>query len=80
MITLVENKLNTLNYELYLITFSDLIFCNVAFGIGPNFYPLRLILPITLLYFSVLFFKSFFIERKVAAQPYRIIIYFIFLI
>ncbi|MAZ54320.1 MAG: hypothetical protein CMP55_00740 [Flavobacteriales bacterium] len=40
------------------------IFCNVAFGIGPNLYPLRLILPITLLYFSVLFFQKVILLRE----------------
>ena len=40
------------------------IFCNVAFGIGPNLYPLRIILPITLLYFSVLFFQKVILLRE----------------
>ena len=50
----------------YLLIFLFLtsIFCNVAFGIGPNLYPLRLILPITLLYFSVLFFQKSFLFRE----------------
>ena len=50
----------------YLLIFLFLtsIFCNVAFGLGPNLYPLRLILPITLLYFSVLFFQKVILLRE----------------
>lgn len=40
------------------------IFCNVAFGFGPNLYPLRLILPIILVYFSVLFFQKIILFRE----------------
>lgn len=50
----------------YLLIFLFLtsFFCNVAFGLGPNLYPLRLILPITLLYFSVLFFQKVILFRE----------------
>ena len=50
----------------YLLIFLFLtsIFCNVAFGLGPNLYPFRLILPITLLYFSVLFFQKVILLRE----------------
>ena len=41
-----------------------------AFGIGPNLYPLRLILPIIIIYFSVLFFqKSILFREKIKIQP-----------
>ena len=56
----------------YLLIFLFLtsIFCNVAFGLGPNLYPLRLILPVTLLYFSVLFFqKSILLREKLQINP-----------
>ena len=50
----------------YLLIFLFLlsIFCNVAFGFGPNLYPLRLILPIILVYFSVLFFQKIILFRE----------------
>ena len=56
----------------YLLIFLFLtsIFCNVAFGLGPNLYPLRLILPVTLLYFSVLFFqKAILLREKLQINP-----------
>lgn len=40
------------------------IFCNVAFGLGPNLYPLRLILPLVLMYFSVLFFQKIILLKE----------------
>lgn len=41
-----------------------------TFGVGPNLYPLRLILPITILYFSVLLFqKVILLKSKITLQP-----------
>ena len=39
-------------------------------GIGPNLYPLRLILPIIIVYFSILIFqKSILLRKKIKIQP-----------
>lgn len=53
-----------------------------AFGIGPNLYPLRLILPIVVLFFSVLLFqKVVLLKQKVSLQPVLIfsLLYFLYL-
>ncbi|MGC6469872.1 MAG: O-antigen ligase family protein [Flavobacteriales bacterium] len=49
---------------LLIILFISAIFCNSAFGIGPNLYPLRLLLPIVLAYFSVLTFQKVVLLKK----------------
>ena len=41
-----------------------------SFGVGPNLYPLRLILPFILVYFFTVFFqKVFLLKQKVIIQP-----------
>ena len=53
-----------------MILFLSSVYLMNAFGIGPNLYPLRLILPIIIIYFSVLFFqKSILFREKIKIQP-----------
>ena len=40
------------------------IFCGEAFGFGVNLYPIRLILPLALVYSLFVFAQVIFVERK----------------
>ena len=53
-----------------------------SFGIGPNLYPLRLIMPIALVYFFTVFFqKAILLKQKVDVQPITLysFLFFIFM-
>ncbi|MAD50437.1 MAG: hypothetical protein CMC95_03955, partial [Flavobacteriales bacterium] len=53
-----------------------------SFGIGPNLYPLRLIMPIALIYFFTVFFqKAILLKQKVDVQPITLysFLFFIFM-
>ena len=53
-----------------LILFLSSVYLMNTFGLGPNLYPLRLILPITIIYFSVLIFqKSILLREKIKIEP-----------
>ena len=66
--------------NILLILFLSSVFLMNTFGIGPNLYPLRLILPITILYFSILLFqKAILLKRKISIQPALIISLLFFL-
>ena len=66
--------------KIFIFIFLSSIFLMNSFGVGPNLYPLRLILPITLIYFfTVIFQRSIILKQKVDVQP--IILYsFLFFI
>ena len=54
---------------LIFIFFASIFLMN-SFGVGPNLYPLRIILPIALVYFfTVLFQKVILLKQKVEVQP-----------
>ncbi len=58
------------------------IFLMNSFGIGPNLYPLRLIMPIALIYFFTVFFqKAILLKQKVDVQPITLysFLFFIFM-
>ena len=56
--------------QLLLSVFLFAVFCNSAFGIGPNLYPIRLVLPVVLVYFSILFFqKIILLKEKLRIEP-----------
>lgn len=56
--------------NLILIIFLSSIFISNSFGIGPNLYPLRIFLPIALIYFSIYFFqKVILLKNKVEIKP-----------
>jgi teichuronic acid biosynthesis protein TuaE len=56
--------------NILLILFLSSLFLMNTFGIGPNLYPLRLVLPITFVFFSIsLFQKAILLKRKISVQP-----------
>jgi len=56
--------------KFFIFIFLSSIFLMSSFGIGPNLYPLRIILPIALVYFfTVLFQKVILLKQKVEVQP-----------
>ena len=63
-------KNNLLVSKVLIVIFFCSIFLMYSFGVGPNLYPLRLILPFTLVYFFTVFFqKVFLLKEKVIIQP-----------
>ena len=68
--------------KIVLAFFLSSIFIMNSFGIGPNLYPLRLILPIALIYFfSVLFQKVFLLKQKIKLEPlvFFSLLFFVFM-
>ena len=66
---------------LFLLLFSGIFLMN-SFGVVENIYPLRLVLPIALIYFSLsLFQKVFLLKQKVSIQPilFFSILFFIYM-
>ena len=62
--------------------FLSSVFLMSSFGIGPNLYPLRLIMPIALVYFFTVFFqKAILLKQKVDVQPITLysFLFFIFM-
>ena len=68
--------------KIFIVLLMSSIFLMNSFGIGPNLYPLRLILPIALIYFfSVLFQKVFSLKQKIKLEPlvFFSLLFFVFM-
>lgn len=56
--------------KIFIVVLISSIFIMNSFGIGPNLYPLRLFLPIALIYFfTVLFQKVILLKQKIKVEP-----------
>ncbi len=66
--------------NLILILFLSAIFISSSFGIGPNLFPLRILMPIAFIYFSTYLFQQIvLLKKKVKSEPLILLAFLFFL-
>lgn len=65
--------------SLLLVLFLSAIFISSSFGIGPNLFPLRLLMPIVFVFFGTyLFQKVVLLKQKVKIEPFLLLTFLFF--
>lgn len=65
--------------SLLLVLFLSAIFISSSFGVGPNLYPLRILMPIVFIYFGTyLFQKVFLLKQKIKIEPFVLLSFLFF--
>jgi teichuronic acid biosynthesis protein TuaE len=65
--------------SLLLVLFLSAIFISSSFGVGPNLFPLRLLMPIVFVFFGTyLFQKVVLLKQKVKMEPFLLLTFLFF--
>ena len=66
--------------NLLLVFFLSAIFISSSFGIGPNLFPLRILMPVTFVFFAISFFQRvILLKQKVKIEPLIFLAFLFFL-